>query len=212
MAVVTKQAEGERGNMFDEEEAPGMGEEETRGLNMDMHLGQLIGTGVQPGQELEAAGGQTKYVKLALAEDYIGKMQADMRAMNRQHQNMIASIEENYKKIEEESQRYFLECYREQRAKHKREATALRDEMRLLHVRLDKTTQDFDESRKEWMNESVSRQQENLALNERLKTEIQSRELADTDQSLHVNNLLLAQTKMADKLKKQGREKKRLKQ
>ena len=52
-------------------------------------------------------------MKLDLALDYIDNMQEDMRKMNLKHQNMIAAIEENYKKIEEDSQRYFLECYRD---------------------------------------------------------------------------------------------------
>ena len=65
-------------------------------------------------------------MKLDLALDYIDNMQEDMRKMNVKHQNMIAAIEENYKKIEEDSQRYFLECYRDQRAKMKKENNGLK--------------------------------------------------------------------------------------
>lgn len=150
-------------------------------------------------------------MKLDLALDYIDNMQEDMRKMNLKHQNMIAAIEENYKKIEEDSQRYFLECYRDQRAKMKKEIVALKDDLKVLHVQHDSTVQDYEDSKKNWLNESVAHQQENLALNEKLKSEMQSRELADNDQNIHVTNLMLAQTKMGDKLKKQSREKKRLK-
>ncbi len=49
-----------------------------------------------------------------------------------------------------------MECYRDQRAKMKKETGDLKEQIRLVNVRLDATEKEFDESKKEWMNESVN--------------------------------------------------------